>query len=84
MILDIPVMLHNNLRVGVSPPYWFIMPFCEALGTGMVSVIGLWNLRRRGSTVTMGLTATRLPNILDTSSGCTGWAWKQDTFIKIY
>lgn len=48
-----------------------------AWGTGMVNVIGLWNLRRRGSTVTIGLTATRLPNILATNSEAIGWAWKQ-------
>ena len=70
----LPVMLHNSRSVGASPPYWFSMPFCDALGTGTVMVMGLWNLRRRGSTVTMGLTATRLPSILATRSAGTGWA----------
>lgn len=72
----LPVMLQSRRKVGAScPPYWLSMPFCEALGTGMVRVMGLWNLRRLGSTVTMGLTATRLPSILDTSSGWMGWAY---------
>ena len=34
----------------------------------MVKVIGLWNFRLRGSTVTMGDTATRFPNSLATKS----------------
>lgn len=67
-------MLHNNLKVGASPLYWLSMPLDAAWGTGMVKTIGLWNLRRRGSTVTIGLTATRLPNILATNSAGIGWA----------
>jgi hypothetical protein len=31
--------------VGVSPEYWLIIPFPAATGTGIVSVIGLWNFR---------------------------------------
>lgn len=49
------------------------MPLLAACGTGIVRVIGLWNLRRRGSTVTIGETATRFPNSFVTSSvgiGC--------------
>lgn len=40
----------------------------------MVNVIGLWNFRLLGSTVTIGLTATRFPNILVTNSDAIGWA----------
>lgn len=69
-------MLHSRRRVGASPAYWLIMPLVAACGTGMVKVIGLWNLRRRGSTVTIGLTATRWPKSLVTSSAGIGWAWK--------
>lgn len=76
-------MLHNSRSVGDSAPYWLSMPFWAALGTGMVKVIGLWNLRRLGSMVTMGLTATRLPNILVTISDGTSWAWKQ-TFNCVF
>ena len=67
-----PVMLQSRRSVGFSFAYWLIIPFCAAFGTGMVNVIGLWNLRLRGSTVTIGLQATRLPNILEMSSGPTG------------
>ena len=76
--LRLPVILQSSRRVGASPPYWLSMPFCEAFGTGMVNVMGLWNLRRRGSTVTIGLTATRLPSILETSSGGTGCAYNKE------
>lgn len=38
---DSPVMLHSNLKVGASPPKPFNMTSLEALGTGMVMVIGL-------------------------------------------
>ena len=58
--------------MGVSPLYWLIMPRAAACGTGMVRVMGLWNLRRRGSTVTMGDTATRLPRNLTTRSDWMG------------
>ena len=75
--LRLPVIDQSNRRDGVSLPYWFIIPFCWAFGNGMTKVIGLWNFRRRGSTVTIGLTATLLPNNLATSSGWTGWAWKK-------
>lgn len=75
--LDQPVILHNSLRVGASPLYWLIMPLFAAVGTGIVRVIGLWNLRLRGSTVTIGETATLLPNSFDTTSGATGWAYKK-------
>ena len=67
---------HSSRRVGVSPEYWLIMPLEAATGTGMVRVIGLWNLRRRGSTVTIGDTATRLPSNLAVSSVGIGWAWE--------
>lgn len=70
-----PVMLQRRRRVGASPEYWLIIPLLAACGTGIVSVMGLWNLRRRGSTVTMGDTATRLPSILATSSAAIGWAF---------
>lgn len=43
-------------------------------GSGIQRVIGLWNFLRRGSTVTIGETATRLPCSLVTMSCGTGWA----------
>jgi hypothetical protein len=73
LLLGIPVILHSSLSVGASPEYWLIMPLLAACGTGIVRVIGLWNLRRRGSTVTIGETATRFPSSFATSSvgiGC--------------
>ena len=73
--MDLPAMLYMTRRVGASFSYWLIMPFWAALGTGMVSVMAVWNRRRRGSRVTIGLTATRFPRSLDTSSGETGWAY---------
>ena len=50
------------------------MPLPAAWGTGMVRVMGLWNFLRLGSTVTMGDTATLLPNNLAVSSGGIGCA----------
>lgn len=67
-------MEQRRRRVGASPEYWLIMPLLEACGTGMVRVMGLWNLRRRGSTVTMGDTATLFPRSFDTNSVGMGWA----------
>ena len=80
-VLHSPIILQSSLSVGASllapvapPPYWFNMPFCTARGSGIVSVIGRWNFRRRGSIVTIGLTATRLPSIRDTRLAGTGCA----------
>lgn len=70
----VPVIEHSSRRVGVSPEYWLIMPFEAATGTGIVRVIGLWNFLLRGSTVTMGDTATRFPSSLAVSSVGMGWA----------
>ena len=75
MNLRLPVILHNRRSVGASWLYWLIMPFL-ACGSGMVRVIGLWNFLLRGSTVTIGDTATLFPNILATRSGGIGCAWK--------
>ncbi|KAF4523416.1 hypothetical protein B566_EDAN007888 [Ephemera danica] len=78
---DDPHWIRNELsrrRVGASPEYWLIMPLLAAWGTGMVSVMGLWNFLRRGSTVTMGDTATRLPNILATNSLGMGCACEEE------
>ena len=72
---SLPVIEHSSRRVGVSPEYWLIMPFEAATGTGMVSVIGLWNFLLRGSTVTIGDTATRFPSNFAVSSVGIGWAW---------
>lgn len=71
----LPVMLQSSLSVGASPEYWLIMPLLAACGTGIVNTIGLWNFRRRGSTVTIGETATRFPSSFATSSAGIGWAW---------
>lgn len=42
----------------------------------MLKVIALWNLRRRGSTVTTGDTATPRPNNLAVKSGSIGCAYE--------
>ena len=63
--------------MGVSPEYWLIMPLDAATGTGMVRVMGLWNFRLRGSTVTIGETATRFPRSFAVSSDGMGWAWEK-------
>lgn len=68
----LPVMLHSRRSEGFSFGYWLIIPFCAAFGTGIVNVIGLWNLRLRGSTVTIGLHATRFPNSFEMISGLIG------------
>ena len=73
----LPVIEQRSLRVGVSPWYWLIIPLPAATGTGMVRLIGLWNLRLRGSMVTIGDTATLLPSSLAVSSGEMGWAYKR-------
>lgn len=65
-------MEHRRRRVGASPEYWLIIPLLAALGTGMVSVIGLWNFLLRGSTVTIGDTATRFPSSFAVSSAGMG------------
>jgi len=67
-------MLQRSRNVGASPEYWLIMPLLAAWGTGIVRVIGLWNLRLRGSTVTIGDTATRLPSNFAASSADIGCA----------
>ncbi len=70
----LPVMLHSSLNVGVSPPYPLMTPWLYAVGTGMVTVIGLWNFLLLGSMVTIGLTITRFPSTFLTTSPPTGWA----------
>lgn len=50
------------------------MPLFAACGTGIVKVIGLWNFLRRGSTVTIGDTATLLPRSFATNSAGIGCA----------
>jgi len=47
-------------------------------GTGKVRVIDLWNFLLRGSTVTIGDTATLLPSNLAARSGEMGCAWERD------
>lgn len=61
-------MEHKSRRVGAEPEYWLIIPCEWALGAGRLNVMALWNLRRLGSTVTIGETATPCPSNLDTSS----------------
>jgi len=66
----IPVMLHSSRRVGV-----LLVPSLDGLlGTGMVMVMGLWNLRLLGSNVTIGLNVALLPRIFLTRSSLMGWA----------
>lgn len=71
-----PVIEHRRRRVGAFPEYWLIIPWLWARGVGMLRVIALWNLRRLGSTVTTGDTATPRPNSLAVKSGSIGCAWK--------
>ena len=81
---EVPVIEHKSLKVGVSPLYWLIIPFPAAWGTGIVKVIGLWNFLLRGSTVTMGETATLLPKSLAVNSGGIGWAcWQIQIIMKL-
>lgn len=68
----LPVIEQSSRSVGALPEYWLIIPWLCARGAGMLSVIALWNLRRRGSTVTMGDTATPRPSSLAVSSGSIG------------
>lgn len=68
-------MEHSSRSVGVLPEYWFIMPWLWAFGAGILKVIALWNLRRRGSTVTIGETATPRPKSFAVKSGSTGCAY---------
>lgn len=79
-----PVMEQRRRRVGGSwpgcPLYCVSIPLFDDCGNGMHSVIGLWNFRRRGSTVTMGDTATRFPCKRVTISCGTGCACT-DTLI---
>ncbi len=63
----LPVGLHRRRSVGILLNL-FTAPFPEVLGSGMDMAIALWNFRRRGSTVTIGLTATLLPSNLVTCS----------------
>lgn len=65
----------SSLKVGALPEYWFIIPWLCAFGAGILSVIALWNLRRLGSTVTIGDTATPRPNSFAVKSGSIGWAY---------
>lgn len=67
---------HSNRSVGALPEYWLIIPWLCAFGAGMLNVMALWNLRRLGSTVTMGDTATPRPSNLAVSSGSIGWAYE--------
>lgn len=69
-----PMTLQSSRRLVVSPS-----PLSRGLsvqegGSGTRSPMGRWNLRRLGSTVTMGLNVAWLPRSLVTSSSGTGWA----------
>lgn len=77
---NIPVMEQRSRSVGAFPEYWFIIPWLWALGAGILSVIALWNLRRRGSTVTIGETATPRPRSFAVSSGSIGCAWQKKKY----
>lgn len=63
------VMLYMIRRVGVFFLYWLIMFFWVVLGIGMVIVMVVWNRRRRGFKVTMGLIVTRFLSSLDIRFG---------------
>lgn len=79
---NIPVIEHKRRRVGAFPEYWLIIPWLCARGVGMLKVIALWNLRRRGSTVTTGDTATPRPSSLAVKSGSMGCAWGFKKFSR--
>lgn len=70
----LPVIEQRRRKVGALPEYWLIIPWLCAFGAGILSVIALWNLRRLGSTVTIGDTATPRPSNLAVKSGSIGWA----------
>lgn len=74
-VWHIPVIEQSKRNVGAFPEYWFIIPWLWAFGAGMLNVIALWNLRRLGSTVTIGDTATPRPSNLAVRSGSIGWAY---------
>lgn len=64
----------NDLGGGDPLEYSLSIPLPAAWGNGIESVIALWNFLLRGSTVTIGDTATRLPNNLAVNSEDIGWA----------
>ena len=66
-----PVMLHKRWRFADSSLRY-------PGGSGILSRIGQWNLRRLGSIVTIGLKVTLFgePNSFITSPSGTGWAYK--------
>lgn len=68
----LPVIEQSRRNVGALPEYWLIMPWLWAFGAGILNVIALWNLRRLGSTVTIGETATPRPSSLAVKSGSIG------------
>lgn len=62
------VMEQSKWRLGgKGSDLW--VPFGGGRGSGIVTVIGLWNLRLRGSRVTTGEKAALLPTILLTTYG---------------
>lgn len=72
-ILNIPVILQSNRKVGVSPLNSEVGPsLLELLGIGIVIVIGLWNFLLLGSNVTIELNAALLPRIFFTTSTSMG------------
>lgn len=73
--LYIPVIEQSSRSVGALPEYWLIMPWLCAFGAGILNVMALWNLRRLGSTVTIGETATPRPSNFAVRSGSIGWAY---------
>lgn len=74
MLLYLPVMLQRRRRHGAESPLW---PSADLGGTGMVIVIGLWNFRLLGSTVTIGLKVALFPSTDLARSSGTGWALTQ-------
>ena len=59
-----------------------IIPWLCAFGAGILRVMALWNLRRLGSTVTIGDTATPRPSNLAVRSGSIGCAYKSDIMVQ--
>lgn len=74
---SIPVRLQSKRSVeGASVPGCLDIASRVVSGNGMLTVIGRWNFRRRGSSVTTGATEAWRPKYFNTSSSETCWTWK--------
>ena len=76
----IPVMLQSSRRLLAL---YLVAADWSSHGNGRVTVIGWWNLRRRGSIVTIGPTKTPGPSTLATSSLGRDSACTFNSFIRL-